>query len=131
MALTGQAALAQNLFAPVARVNDSVVTEFEVQQRQRFLQLLNAPGSDRESVIESLIDDRLRSRWPSPRRALSCHRKRCRKGLNEFAARANLTTDEFVKALEQSGISRGDLSRFCHKFPGLAGVDPRVAISTA
>ncbi|MFC6586555.1 hypothetical protein ACFQDZ_04360 [Sulfitobacter pacificus] len=34
--LGGQMAQAQNLFAPAARINDTVVTEFEVQQRQRF-----------------------------------------------------------------------------------------------
>ena len=61
--ITAPMAGAQNLFAPVARVNDLVVTEFEVQQRQRFLQLLNAPGSDRDSVVESLIEDRLKAEY--------------------------------------------------------------------
>ena len=56
----GQSAAAQNLFAPVARVNDEVITGYEVQQRQRFMQLIGAPGADTDSVIDSLIDDRLR-----------------------------------------------------------------------
>ena len=51
---------AQNMFAPVATINDSVVTEFEVQQRVRFLQILNARGATRKAAIESLIDERLR-----------------------------------------------------------------------
>jgi len=105
MALTGQAALAQNLFAPVARVNDAVVTEFEVQQRQRFMQVLNAPGTDRESIIETLIDDRLRSMAVADA-GIELLPEGLQEGLEEFAARANLTTDEFVKALEQAGISR-------------------------
>ena len=53
---------AQNLYAPVAKVDDAVVTEFEVQQRQRFLQALNAPGATREGALQSLIDERLRNR---------------------------------------------------------------------
>ena len=105
MALTGQAVLAQNLFAPVARVNDAVVTEFEVQQRQRFMQVLNAPGTDRESTIETLIDDRLRSMAVADA-GIELTPEGLQQGLEEFAARANLTTDEFVKALEQAGISR-------------------------
>ncbi|MFC6584039.1 peptidylprolyl isomerase [Sulfitobacter aestuariivivens] len=103
--LLGHTAAAQNLFAPVARVDSAVVTEYEVQQRQRFLQLLNAPGSDRESVIDALIDDRLRIAETSllgvelPAEAQA-------QGLAEFAARANLTTEEFVTALGQAGVDR-------------------------
>ena len=33
---------AQNLFEPVARVNDRVITRYEVRQRARFLKLLGA-----------------------------------------------------------------------------------------
>lgn len=103
LALLAQGAVAQNLFAPVARVNDSIVTEFEVQQRQRFLQLLNAPGADRKGVIDALIDDRLRSALVTglggeltPEETTS--------GLSDFAARANLTTEEFITALGQAGV---------------------------
>lgn len=105
IALTGGTALAQNLFAPVARVDDTVVTEFEVQQRQRFLQLLNAPNSDRESTIETLIDDRLRAKAVATA-GIELTAEGLREGLEEFAARANLSADEFGDALEQSGVSR-------------------------
>jgi peptidyl-prolyl cis-trans isomerase SurA len=53
-------AMAQNLFKPVAQVNDSVITEFEVGQRVRFLQVLNAPGATRDAALNALIEDRLR-----------------------------------------------------------------------
>ncbi len=104
MSLTGMAAQAQNLFAPVARIDSDVVTGFEVQQRQQFLQLLNAPGSDRESALQSLIDDRLRNREVA-RFGLQITEEGLREGLSEFAARANLSTEEFVQALEQSGVA--------------------------
>ena len=54
------AAEAQNLFAPAIRINDSVVTAYELDQRQRMLTLLNAPGNAAEVAREQLIDDRLR-----------------------------------------------------------------------
>ncbi len=96
-------ATAQDLFAQVARVNDSVVTEFEVQQRQRFLQLLNAPGSDRKSVVDALIDDRLRAaQLLAAGGVLSA--EQAATGQSEFAARANLSTEEFVTALGQAGV---------------------------
>ena len=94
---------AQNLFAPVARVNDFVVTEFEVQQRQRFMQLLNAPGSDRASVLQALIDDRLRAeRLRSV--GFTVSDEALQAGLAEFAGRANLSVAEFTTALGQSGV---------------------------
>jgi peptidyl-prolyl cis-trans isomerase SurA len=105
IALTGQAVQAQNLFAPVARVDDSVVTEFEVQQRQIFMKLLNAPDSGREATIDSLIDDRLRSKAVA-QAGLEITPEGLQAGLEDFASRAQLTADEFIKALEQSGVAR-------------------------
>ncbi len=111
LALSGPAAQAQNLFKPVARVNDTVVTGFEVQQRQRFLQLLNAPGSDRESALQGLIDDRLRAAEIA-RSGIELTPAGLEEGLEEFAARANLTKDEFIGALEQQGVDRATLRDF-------------------
>ncbi len=104
LTMLAQPAAAQNLYATVARVNDKIVTEYEVQQRQRFMQLLNAPGTDRESVIEALIDDRLRMEL-----ALSFDLvitpEGIQDGLADFAGRANLSTAEFTTALGQAGVS--------------------------
>jgi peptidyl-prolyl cis-trans isomerase SurA len=46
---------AQNLFATVVNVNDQVITEFEISQRSRFLQMIGAPDSSRDGAIEALI----------------------------------------------------------------------------
>ncbi|WP_439122423.1 peptidylprolyl isomerase [Marivita sp.] len=98
------AAPAQNLFAPVIRVNDSVVTAYELEQRARMLTVLNAPGNAQELAREQLVDDRLRIQAaeaagivPSPEEVLD--------GMTEFAGRANLSRDEFIQALEGSGVS--------------------------
>ena len=98
-------AVAQNLFAPVVKVNDAVITEFEIQQRQRFLTLLNAGGTGREAVIEGLIDARLRDEAARDA-GLRLSEEGLAAALEEFAGRAQLSTEEFVKALEQGGVSR-------------------------
>ncbi|WP_411975174.1 peptidylprolyl isomerase [Sulfitobacter faviae] len=100
----GQSAAAQNLFAPVARVNDEVITGYEVQQRQRFMQLIGAPGADTDSVIGSLIDDRLRGQILD-QAGLEVTPEGIRSGMAEFASRADLTTEEFLKVLGQAQIS--------------------------
>ncbi len=111
IALGGTATYAQNLFAPAARINNAVVTEFEVQQRQRFLQVLNAPGSDRESALQTLIDDRLRSQAVADA-GIVLTPAGLAEGVDEFAARANLSRDEFIAALAQSGIAAETLNDF-------------------
>lgn len=98
-------AVAQNLFRPVAEVNDSVITAFEVEQRARFLQILNAPGATRDGALESLIEDRLRIE-ATRAAGLSLGAEGLNAALAEFAGRANLSTEEFVTALERAGVAR-------------------------
>ena len=103
--MTAAPVSAQNLFAPVAKVNESVVTEFEVQQRQRFLEVLNAPGATREGALTSLIDERLRNEAMAEA-GIELTPQGIEDSLAEFASRADLSTEEFTQALGQSGVSR-------------------------
>ena len=103
--LTAPIASAQNLFAPVAQVDEAVITEFEVQQRSRFLQVLNSPGGDRASVIEELVRDRLRVA-ETRQRGATLNDGALEQGLIDFAARANLTVEEFTAGLESAGVAR-------------------------
>jgi peptidyl-prolyl cis-trans isomerase SurA len=45
-----------NLFAPVVRVNDRVITQFELNQRELFFQLLNAPGDRQQMAFDRLVE---------------------------------------------------------------------------
>jgi peptidyl-prolyl cis-trans isomerase SurA len=95
---------AQSLFAPVARVNEGVITEWEVQQRARFLDLFRTPGDTRQIAIDRLIEEELQLQAgaedeiiPSPEAVEA--------GMAEFAARVDLTTEEFIEAIGQAGVS--------------------------
>lgn len=97
------AASAQNIFQTVARINESVVTEFEVVQRLRLLQVLRQPGSDRDFALQNLIDDRLK--LAAGREAgIEPTQEDLDFGLEDFAARANLTGPELIEALRDVGI---------------------------
>ncbi|MAM26152.1 MAG: peptidylprolyl isomerase [Rhodobacteraceae bacterium] len=102
--LAGAPADAQNLFAPAAYVNDTVITEFEVQQRQRFLQILNVPDATREAALDALIDDRLRARAAADA-GIELSDEQIIAGLDEFSSRADLSRQEFIAALGQAGVS--------------------------
>ncbi|MEM1351472.1 MAG: peptidylprolyl isomerase [Pseudomonadota bacterium] len=105
------AAQAQSIFSPVVTVNDSIITEFEIEQRERFLTLLNAPGATREAVVESLIEERLRAQ--AVREAgLTPDQGQIDAGIEDFAGRVNLTGEEFILVLEENGVARETLESF-------------------
>lgn len=99
-------ALAQaDLFRPVVFVNDSAVTRYEVDQRVRFMQFLRAPDVDAAAAEKALIDDRLRT-FAAKQAGIDVSDDEINAGLEEFAARGNLSTDQFVQVLAQNGIDR-------------------------
>ena len=97
-------AAAQNLFAPVARVNDSVITRYELSQRVAFLTLLRAPGDIRKLALDQLVSERLQAQV-GKQMGLSLTEEEIRAGMEEFASRANLTAEQFVAALGQGGVA--------------------------
>ncbi len=109
-------ASAQNLFAPVIKVGDLVVTKYDLDQRTRMLELLNAPGDPGELAANQLIEDKLKL-LASARYNLKIDAGELAAGKTEFAARANLSAEEFEKALAQSGVDVETLENFI--VPGL------------
>lgn len=97
-------AAAQNLFTPAATVNNSVVTEFEVQQRILFLQFLSARGATRDAALESLIDERLRGEAIRDA-GLKLNDEGIDAALEEFAGRTDLTREEFTAELNRAGVA--------------------------
>ena len=105
--LTGSGAapvLAQD-FSPVVYVNNSVVTRYEIQQRLRFMQVLNAPNLSETEVEKALVDDRLRIA-AARQLGVEVSDAGLEEGLSEFAGRAGLSTGEFITVLEQNGVDR-------------------------
>lgn len=101
---TPQPAQAQNLFAPVIKVNDKVITRYELDQRARMLQLFRQPGDPVEAAREQLVEERLKMD-AAQSLGLEVGEDEIVEGMEEFAQRANLTTDQFIKALAGAGVS--------------------------
>ncbi|SMX22028.1 peptidyl-prolyl cis-trans isomerase SurA [Boseongicola aestuarii] len=103
VAMSSLPAEAQNRFRPAIQANDNIITEYQITQRTRFLALLRAPGDPRALAREQLINEtiqfeaaRLSGDMPGEDQIAA--------GLEEFAARANLTAEEFITALGQEGV---------------------------
>ena len=53
---------AKDKFTPAIQVDDMVITNYEIQQRSAFFELLKFPGNPKKEAENSLIDDRLKIR---------------------------------------------------------------------
>ena len=97
-------ALAQgNPFAPVMRVGDRVITQYELTQRVLFLGVLNAAGDVSALAMEGLIEDRLRQA-AADAAGIVIEAGAVQAGMEEFAARANLTAAQLIEALAPGGV---------------------------
>ncbi len=92
-----------DLFAPVARVNDRVITQYELNQRILFFQILNAPGDLRQEALERLVQERVQLD-AAERLGVEVTPEALEAGLTEFAGRANLTSEQFLQAVAGGGV---------------------------
>lgn len=92
-----------NPYAPVILVNDLGITGYEISQRMRFMQLLRETGDLRAAAEKSLIEDRLRI-WQARADGIALGAEAVAQGMSEFAGRANMGTEDFLKALAQEGV---------------------------
>ncbi|WP_378946644.1 peptidylprolyl isomerase [Paracoccus sp. R86501] len=98
--------MAQNLFQPVVYVNDSAVTRYEVDQRQRFMKVIGAPDTSAQVAEQALIDDRLRVQ-AAKQIGVTITPENLQRGMEEFAGRAGLDSATFIARLEGAGIEAG------------------------
>ncbi|WP_134727102.1 peptidylprolyl isomerase [Paracoccus luteus] len=90
---------------PLVFLNNSAVTQYELDQRVRFMTLLRAPGAEREAALKALIDDRLK--LDAARSiGITVSDKGLEEGLAEFAGRADMDVDQFTRQLAENGVER-------------------------
>jgi len=100
---TATTAFAQSQFEAVKKINDRVITRYELEQRVRFLQVLRSPGDPNVLAMEQLTEDRLKQDILDGV-GQRLNEDNIADGMAEFAARANLTTEQFVQAIGQAGV---------------------------
>lgn len=96
-------ASAQNMFAPVAYVNDKVVTRYELDQRMQMLGVLGG-ATTRQTALDALIDDRLKLE-ASERVGMALGDEQIAAGIEEFAARGDMKPEQFLTLMARNGVS--------------------------
>lgn len=104
ISLITPAAAQSGSFAPAIIVNDSAVTQYELDQRIRFLTLLRVPGDPATEAEKGLIEDRLR-RQAAKAAGITLTDQQIAAGMAEFAGRANLETEQFLQAIGEAGVA--------------------------
>lgn len=91
-------------FSPAITVNDSVISQFEIDQRVTLLRLFRSPGNLETLAREQLIEDRLKLELLASA-GLRLTDEGLTGAMTEFAGRANLELDQFITLLGQGGVS--------------------------
>ena len=102
---------AQGLFSPAVEVNDSIVTNYEIDQRVKFLRFIQRLGDLEEQAIEDLIDDRLKAQAAKDM-GISIASDQIREGMVNFAASANIPIEQALAMMEQAQIDVQTLEDF-------------------
>ncbi len=104
-------AQAQNLFEPIIHVNDQAITRYELQQRARMMTLFRAPGDPAKLAREQLIEERIK--LDAARiSGVVLDDEAVNAGMAEFAGRANMEPEQFVRELEKAGVSESSFRAF-------------------
>ena len=110
---TGLPGAAQTPFRPVATVNESVITAWDVDQRVRLLRALGVGGGQERNIanraLDRLIENRLMLQ-EGARRGITPSEEMIREGIAEFAARGDLSAQQFRARLEEAGVSEQALA---------------------
>ena len=109
--LPANVARAQSQFSPELQVGTSIITRYQIDQRATFLSLLGAPGDTRQLAREQLINETLQLKAARDQ-GIEVSSEAIETGITEFAARANLTAEQFVSITESRGISGATVRDF-------------------
>ncbi|WP_229804404.1 peptidylprolyl isomerase [Neogemmobacter tilapiae] len=104
LAATLPAPAQESPFAPRMIINDQVISWYELEQRMQFMRLLRAPGDLEKEALKALMEDRLRMQ-EAKKLGVELTEEQIKRGMEEFASRANLTADQFITALAQEGVA--------------------------
>ena len=96
-------AQANFLLAAKIQVNNSVITQFELDQRAKFLEAIKFTGNHSELAQTQLIEERLKQS-EAQKLNISASDFEIEDALKRFASRANLTVKEFNKELKRLEI---------------------------
>jgi peptidyl-prolyl cis-trans isomerase SurA len=102
--------VAQNPFEPVYRINGSVITRYELQQRTLFLTLLNAPDPQ-QLARDQLVNERLQQQ-AAALEGVTVPEEQIIAAQTAFAAQGQFDRETFITALGEQGVEEATFRDF-------------------
>lgn len=104
-------ATAQGQFSTAIKVNDAVITQYELDQRIKMLTLFGAGAKAEDTATDQLIQERLQQA-AGTELGLTVTADAIEDGMAEFAQRGNLTTAQLLQILASRGVSADTYREF-------------------
>lgn len=105
-------ASAQGAFSIAYRVNEAVITNYDIDQRTRLMRALGASGPNmRQDAIDALIDDRLKQETAAGFGA-DLERSALDRAINGYAQQRNLTAQSLLAKLRRAGVQPESFDEF-------------------
>jgi hypothetical protein len=95
-------------FKVAVEVNDQIITNYEISQRIKMLEIFGAKSVSKKEVINSLINERLYTYSAIELEALP-NNSEIDKGLDDFAKRGNLNKKDLLAYLDSRNVSQETL----------------------
>jgi len=93
-----------NPYGTAIQVNDRVITNYELFQRSLMMQLFGVRGDTRLAAQNALIDERLYLQ-AGEEIGIDLSEQEIQGGMDEFAARGSLSTEQLIQLLGSRGIA--------------------------
>ena len=100
-----------NLFRIAVKVNDQVITNYEITQRKQMMQAFGEKNITQNNIINSLINERLYMQ-AGIELNISPSENDIKSGINNFASRGKLTAVELLEYLKSHNISSETFKNF-------------------
>ena len=97
-----------NTFKVAVEVNDQIITNYEISQRIKMLEIFGAKSLSKKGVINSLINERLYTYSAIELDALP-NNSEIDKGLDDFVKRGNLNKKDLLAYLDSRNVSQETL----------------------
>lgn len=105
-------AQAQSSFSIAYRVNQGVVTYYDIDQRVKLLRALGARAPNlRQTAIDALIDDRLKQE-AARNFGLAIDQNALAHSLDQYAAQRNMTSQSLLARLRRAGVAKESFEEF-------------------
>ena len=97
-----------NTFNVAVEVNDQIITNYEIAQRIKMLEIFGAKSVSKKEVINSLINERLYTYSAAELEVLPSNSE-IDKGLDDFVKRGNLNKKDLLAYLDTRNVSQETL----------------------